>query len=98
MSEPRADVPECACPTCGHAFNDATGFGSTAEHEQPEPGDISICIACASFLRFNDDLSLRMMTEPEVGELSDHTRSELMRMRRVLFNLNAAEAAKAGAP
>jgi hypothetical protein len=50
----------------------------------PEPGDMSVCIGCASFLQFNDDLTVRLMTDADVAELPDDIRIQAMRARRVI--------------
>lgn len=55
------------CPCCGHTMNAVTG--GEGEYEQPVPGDVSVCAECTSYLIFDDELKLRLMTVDEVCEL-----------------------------
>lgn len=50
-------VPENACPACGHRLDGAMAHPSV-EDVPPTPGDLSVCIACGSILRFLDDMAL----------------------------------------
>ena len=69
------------CPVCLKQFDAATSpFGDSA----PTPGDLTVCIYCASFLIFEQDLRLRLMTEQEIGELPDEARIQIMRVRRAI--------------
>jgi hypothetical protein len=60
-------LPTCRCPYCEHRFDAATSIGSDAV---PKPGDLTLCISCASPLVFTATLTAR---KPLPGEIpSDH--------------------------
>lgn len=52
------------CPTCGKKIDShlAVGEGSS-KNILPKEGDLSICIYCASGMRFNKDLGLELFNE-----------------------------------
>jgi hypothetical protein len=68
-------LPESRCPFCDHKFDAASGEGT----EAPKPGDLTICLYCASPLRFTDDLTVRAMTRAEIAELPPQNQAELRR-------------------
>jgi hypothetical protein len=45
--------------------------------EAPDPGDLSVCINCASPLVFGPDLKLRTMTAAEYAELHPVERAQI---------------------
>ena len=49
---------------------------------KPKQDDVSVCYHCTSFLAFNPDLSLRLLTEEEIGDLDDEIRNALIAYRR----------------
>lgn len=68
------------CPNCGKKLDCAT-----CESEiKPEPGDISVCIYCTSFLIFNDKVKLRLLTDDEIADLPAERRSQLVMARLLL--------------
>lgn len=56
------------CPHCGHRLDLATGIDHTL---MPRPGDVSICIECASILIFDDAMMPREPTVDEWKELKE---------------------------
>lgn len=83
-------VPPSVCPSCGYLMDSATCLAD--ERKRPNAGDLSICIKCVSFLRFDQDLHLRAMTPDEFKALHPDERAELWRcasaVRRVLESRN----------
>ncbi len=75
-------VKETGCPVCCNKLDAATAMHEPAE---PTPGDLTVCIYCASFLQFTDDLDVRPLTESQVGELPDYARIDLQRVRRAIL-------------
>lgn len=60
-------TPDCKCLDCGMLISAA----STCEDERvPSPGDISICIHCGHIMIFNEDLTVRALTDAEVIEVA----------------------------
>lgn len=60
------------CSNCHHAIESNTEVGG--DSHLPTPGAISICFYCGQVCVFNDDLSLRKITEEEMDDLraNDH--------------------------
>jgi len=55
------------CPVCNRVFDAHTNTGP--ERTGPRKGDLSVCLYCESFLIFNDDLTLRALTDDDRIEL-----------------------------
>ena len=63
------------CPTCATILDDETypdDMSRTAS-----PGDLTICVYCASVLIFTEVLGLRLMTDKEMAEMPEGQRKEL---------------------
>ena len=58
------------CPACGYPITASTAIGSPPV--EPQPGDASICLACASLLIFTVDLGLREPSPEEKAEWLAH--------------------------
>lgn len=84
MSDPwiETQVPENLCPYCGKKLDAASGEGT------PSPGDVSVCIECASPLMFTDELTLRVMTRAEFADLPPATRADLRRYQAAVRKLD----------
>src|ERR1700743_1857346 len=55
------------CPQCFHNLNAVDAVGEKDEITiPPEPGDFTICIACSSVLRFDDNMRLVLSSLSEV--------------------------------
>ena len=72
------DLPPDNCPVCGYRVEVA----STPHRVAPSPGDLSVCIACASVARFDNSLRLREMTQREIFDLHPDNRDELLLVQR----------------
>lgn len=81
-------MPETACPFCGYKLNAATDVKFTGA--KPSPGDISVCIECTSFLRFNGDLKLEALPAADMAAMPDEIQEQLWHARRVLHRLDRA--------
>jgi len=75
-------IPERNCPSCSKKLDAASNLEN--ENIQPKSGDVSICLYCASFLTFTEDLSIRLLTTEEVADLEDNIRIVLLKMRRII--------------
>ena len=71
-------LPSDNCPVCGYRVEAA----STPHRVAPFPGDLAVCIACASVSRFDDNLRLREMTQREIFDLHPANRDELLLVQR----------------
>lgn len=60
------EIPETQCPACGARFDAVT---AVRYESMPEPGDLSVCIMCASVLRFGNDLSYELPDRAERRKL-----------------------------
>lgn len=75
---PERDV----CPVCRHLIDDATGV--TDREATVDPGDPTVCVYCASFLRFGERLELIEMSLEDIAKLPDNIRRQLVRVREAL--------------
>jgi len=74
MDPTSTQLPEDACPRCGHELSGATGAGT------PTPGDYSVCAYCAMPLVFKSDLSVRAMDDEDVSTMSNATYQKLLNL------------------
>lgn len=74
------ELPSCACPACAKELNAAT---PTKGEGMPKPGDYSLCFGCGSFLVFQQDLTVRLLTIEEIETMDDENRNDLVRCRRM---------------
>ncbi len=61
--------PAC-CPECLHILDGATMMDGEKD-AVPVEGDYSVCVYCATPLKFTSDLSLRRLTPEEQEGMSD---------------------------
>lgn len=78
-------LPPSECPFCGELLDAATPTEN--KNWRPEPGDISMCINCTSFLQFDEDLHLVGLTAAEFAGLPKDQRDYLHRMRQVAHEM-----------
>lgn len=57
-------TPEMKCPNCGVTNDAASGLG---HNDSPKPGDIAICIDCASILIYTPFDTLRIATPDDLS-------------------------------
>lgn len=74
---------ETCCPQCGMKISAAT---STEGDHKPTPGDLSVCLYCATPLVFTDGLKLRKMTDLDLLALPF---SELRQVRAAQTTVRA---------
>jgi hypothetical protein len=75
------------CPHCGTNL-DAHACTTSDESTKPQPDDISVCAYCASFLIYNDDLSLRIFTDDDYRALEPRIANVMIAMQKQLFKDN----------
>lgn len=75
------------CPHCGHTL-DRHESTDAVDKRAPEKDDISICIKCASWNMFNEDLSLRVMTEEDINNIDPETIAHMQRFTTEIKKLN----------
>jgi hypothetical protein len=56
-------------PTCPICHTLLTGANPLEDDIRPKPGDFTVCIVCASILRFAEDFTLLRCTPAELAEL-----------------------------
>jgi hypothetical protein len=67
-------VKTSECVTCRAVLNGAETVSDPNIH--PKPNDVTICSYCGEVLQFNDDLSLRLISETVISEI------DLMEMQK----------------
>ena len=63
------------CPKCGNAR--AGGLDKAIAGRDVEAGDITVCAKCVSVLEFQEDLTLRQITEQELNDWPPEEREQL---------------------
>ncbi len=75
------------CPQCGYTL-DAHDCTDPVESRAPKKDDISICIKCASYNMFNEDLTLRVMTEEDINNIDPETIAHMQRFSDEIKKMN----------
>lgn len=73
---------ESLCPVCKERLDAASN--AYQETSPPECGDVSICIYCASYLIFDENLSLQLLSVEDLLQLPDKILQQLTRARKEL--------------
>jgi len=82
------DVPECICPHCKAKLDAVHG------QEMPKEGDLSICVYCSTFLVFDKNLKLSILSKKEWNKLDEDTRVALNEAREANNRLRRAKDAR----
>lgn len=69
------------CPICGHAFD---AHASVDSDEAPQPGDFTVCIKCAGWLKFGVDLKLCQLAAADILSMEPETHTQLRRISRAV--------------
>lgn len=69
------------CPVCFHRLDAATCATGDA---RPTPGDLTVCLYCTTFLRFDDHLRHVKLEEGEFSKLDAMERRTLVRARNLI--------------
>lgn len=78
------ELPESTCPFCDNRLDHATSPTGLS----PSPGDISVCINCASPLIFDQELKPRIIAKKELDGFSSEEREMLEKYQRVIRALD----------
>ena len=70
------------CPSCGEIIDGAT---CPFHDATPNPGDLSVCVYCLHWLRFNNDLTLRSMDQDDINKLKPIEFQQLMELTKSLL-------------
>jgi hypothetical protein len=82
MTEAHKLIGTSTCPACDRTLDGATGLTTD---NAPEPGDLTVCAYCASFLTFNLDLSHRKLTAEEFSELTEDEQHNIVTARKIVL-------------
>lgn len=63
------------CPVCSSKVNAATGKAP------PKAGDLSVCFVCCALLTFNDDMTIRNLSDVELKDIDAETKEKLLSLR-----------------
>lgn len=83
---------EPKCPKCSATLDGVTSV--RGKDESPDQGDFTLCIYCATPLRFTDGLGLRLATEDDLAELDPTQREGLDHVAQVVGEALARRATK----
>jgi len=67
-------IPASSCLNCGKLLDAATGVLEYGFDATPDPGDLTVCIACGHLMAFGDDLQLRDLTAEEMKDAAGDRR------------------------
>lgn len=70
------------CPGCKNKIDGCTPVDG--ENVMPKKDDITVCIYCSMILSFNADLTLKVITDEQIGELPHDVRQDLQKIRRTI--------------
>jgi hypothetical protein len=76
------------CPVCFHPLDAATCATGDA---RPEPGDLTVCLYCTTFLRFDDQLRHVKLQDGEFSQLDAVERRTLVRARNLIRSRNKTD-------
>jgi len=68
VDDPRFGVVPDLCPNCGEVLDSACEV-KVEGNARPSSGDFTICIYCATSLRFTEDLTLRLLTPDDKPDI-----------------------------
>lgn len=83
-------TPSACCPECGQEHNAATVVAGT--DQQPAPGDLTVCIECATPLKFDQELGLVAVTPEDVTALDADAARRLLAAIHVVERIRARRA------
>lgn len=76
---------EGKCPHCGHRMDSASHM---TEKVKPKPGDLTVCMQCASVLRFDSSLAVRTISDEQLRRIKQRdpeAAAELMKVQRAIL-------------
>jgi hypothetical protein len=94
---PQRDVhiKPSACTNCGKMLDGATAVKETdskrARKVMPDPGSITICLACGHLMVFGDDLLLRDPTPEEIVQVAGDRRILAIQRARGIAEMKVKE-------
>lgn len=77
-------TPECRCLDCGTMIDSASAIKDDVI--RPKPGDITVCVNCGHIMAFNDDITVRMLTDDEMFEIAG--RLDIIMIRQAIAQAN----------
>lgn len=63
------EIPKQTCPECGYEMDCTSAAVGNAK---PQPGDLSMCLACGAASVFTEDLHMRKPTPEEAVKMASH--------------------------
>ncbi len=76
-----SQIPLSQCPCCGHPQEVAT---SPDGKQAPEPGDISICLACSTVNQFDESLKIVPVSKEILKEIMSSGIGDQIRRMQIL--------------
>lgn len=61
-------LPVDHCPACNKPLDAAASI--SGEDVGPQPGDVTLCIGCGTFLEYGEDMRLMLLTDAHKDEIS----------------------------
>lgn len=83
---------ETRCPHCDQILNASASM--TLPDRTVQPYDLSICVYCGSFLQFDGELHLHVLSEAAFSVLDEGLRIEMQHVRALIMKAKKAGAAQ----
>lgn len=74
-------MPQQKCPCCGDIMNFAA---HSSLRRELKANDYAICSHCRAFLRFDENMTIRELTQEEIVDMPANIRSAMVRAREHL--------------
>ena len=74
------------CPNCGYTHNRASLMSNTADQAPPKPGDLTICLNCATVLTFDEKVNQVPISLEAFENLSEEEKTHVLKLVRAIKN------------
>jgi uncharacterized protein with PIN domain len=81
MENTKSEVSRC--PNCNSKLNAHAGIN---HDDKPAKDDISICFHCGKILAFNEDTTVRAMSESEIANIESDTLTEILSVQEFIVS------------
>jgi hypothetical protein len=82
-------LPPVRCPDCNYPLDAASD--PTDRAARPNPGDMTVCFQCTTFLEFRADMTLQVASPADVRNLPSDIRDKLFAVRHAIQEFWKAE-------
>jgi len=81
-------TPSNKCPNCNYIIDRASSIDS---ERKPTKGDLSVCFNCGTFLIFNRDLTVSMLSHDKFTKLDLSTKQAMLKAKLGILEVHQDE-------